>query len=82
MSRWIKLQYEDFKADHVLLNRLHRFLTNNMHVAHLAKDLATIKNVLEIQVCSYIKEMDITRSVKKIQKIKRFNTSYSKYKLE
>ena len=69
MSRWIKLQYEDFKADNDLLNRLYRFLNNNMHVAHLAKDLATIKEQLEVQVCTFIKEMDTTRSVKKTQKV-------------
>ncbi|KAG2219581.1 hypothetical protein INT45_002539 [Circinella minor] len=49
ISRWIKLQYEDFRTDNNLLNRLYRFLNNNVQVAHLAEDLATIKNLLEIQ---------------------------------
>lgn len=50
ISRWIKLQFQDFKMNPVLLTRLEAFLNGDINRAGFTIEADMIKEALERQV--------------------------------
>lgn len=50
ISRWIKLQFQDFKLNPVLITRLEAFLTGDVNRAGFTVEADMIKEALDRQV--------------------------------